>query len=108
MWTPEVVGCKAGYEGTREKVRGRGGGQRLLEGGDVCVVDAVARLREHVLSRETIAQRLKRLGLHSTGSTRKRGFDEDAHALDAGVAADADACLLTNRTCELGTTRATL
>lgn len=24
MWTPEVVGCKAGYEGTREKVRGGG------------------------------------------------------------------------------------
>lgn len=46
--------------------------------------------------------------LHSTGSTRKLGLDEDAHALAAGVAADADACFLSNRTCELGTTRATL
>lgn len=74
----------------------------------MCVVEAAARLREHVLPRVTIAQRLKRLGLHSTGSTRKLGLDEDAHALAAGVAADADACFLSNRTCELGTTRATL
>lgn len=159
-------GYSAGYESMRERVQqsilsltdgGRlpvvsdassctEGFQRLLEGSGVRVIDAVTLVREHVLPRVTVAQRIGRLALHPTCSTRKLGIDGDAHALAAAiadevvvpdawgccgfagdrgmlhpeltasataeqaaevVAADAEAHASTNRTCELGMTRAT-
>ncbi len=159
-------GYSAGYESMRERVQqsilsltdgGRlpvvsdassctEGFHRLLEGSGVRVIDAVTLVREHVLPRVTVAQRIGRLALHPTCSTRKLGIDGDAHALAAAiadevvvpdawgccgfagdrgmlhpeltasataeqaaevVAADAEAHASTNRTCELGMTRAT-
>ncbi|WP_297603957.1 FAD-binding and (Fe-S)-binding domain-containing protein [Microcella sp.] len=122
------------------------GFHRMLEASGTRVIDAVTLVREHVLLRVAVTQRVGRLALHPTCSTRKMGIDGDAHAIAAAVAdevfvpeswgccgfagdrgmlhpeltasatadqaaevvaADADVHASTNRTCELGMTRAT-
>lgn len=122
------------------------GFHRMLDGSGVRVIDAVTLVREHVLPRVVVGQRVATLALHPTCSTRKLGIDGDAHAIASAVAdevfvpdawgccgfagdrgmlhpeltasataqqaaeviaADAQAHASTNRTCELGMTRAT-
>lgn len=122
------------------------GFHRMLAASGTRVIDAVTLVREHVLPGVTVTQRVGRLALHPTCSTRKMGIDGDAHAIAAAladevfvpdswgccgfagdrgmlhpeltasataaqaaevVAADAEVHASTNRTCELGMTRAT-